>query len=44
MDRNIKVQLHNFLSNLDRRSSHEVFLKAFSIRGDPRYLDGRDPL
>ena len=40
----LKVQEDNLLENEVRRCSQEEFLRALSIKGKPRYLDGRELL
>jgi hypothetical protein len=37
-----KVQEASLLVKEDKRCSHEEFWSALSIRGMPRYLDGRE--
>jgi hypothetical protein len=37
-----KFQEESLFSREERRPSQELFLRAFSMRGIPRYLDGRE--
>jgi hypothetical protein len=40
--RTLRVQEESFLVKEERRCSQEEFRRALSIRGMPRYLDGRE--
>ena len=40
----MKVHEESLLEKEDRRCSQEEFLRALSIKGMPRYLDGRELL
>jgi hypothetical protein len=40
--RTLKVQEESLLVKEERSCSQEEFLRALSIRGMPRYLDGRE--
>jgi hypothetical protein len=42
--RTLRVQEESFLVKEERRCSQEEFQRALSIRGMPRYLDGRELL
>jgi len=42
--RTLRVQEESFLVKEERRCSQEEFRRALSIKGMPRYLDGRELL
>jgi hypothetical protein len=37
-----KIQIWSFFSMVERRCSHEEFKRELSMKGEPRYLVGRE--